>query len=51
MKILLKTLSQKNKGRYTESMREYYINNKQKLLDYQIEYRKAKKLKSAVPLP
>lgn len=37
---------EKNKGKYAESMREYYINNKQKLLDYQTEYRKAKKLKT-----
>jgi len=52
-KIYYEANKEKNKGKYTDSMREYYINNKQKLLDYQIEYRKAKKLKltTAIPTP
>ena len=43
-KINYETNKENNKGRYAESMKEYYINNKQKMLEYQKEYRKAKKL-------
>ena len=45
-KMYYEANKEKNKGKYAGSMKEYYINNKQKLLDYQTEYRKSKKLKT-----